>query len=131
MKEILCEAFCAALDVVAVPGGYAVETPYRNADGDPLLLYYVRDATGEKWRIEDDGTQIPLLEANGVSVRGQSRGAALGALEAEYGATFDDEERSLRTPYMTEAELGAASLRFVALLLRLQDLALLRSEQRE
>lgn len=124
MKDILCKAFCAALDVVSVPGGYAVETPYKNSDGDPLLLYYVRDATGQ-WRIEDDGTQIPLLEANGVDIRGQSRGEALRFLTEEYGASFDAEERTLHTPYLDESELGDASLRFVALLLRIQDLELL------
>lgn len=125
MKELLCQAFCAALTMRSVPGGYVVETPYANADGDPLLLYYVRQGTSETWRIEDDGTQVPLLEANGVDISGQSRGEAPGFLLSQYGASFDQEGRTLQTPYMPETELGSASVKFVALLLRLQDLALL------
>lgn len=124
MKDVLCKAFCAALECRSVPGGYAVETPYHNADGDPLLLYFVR-STPSKWRIEDDGTQIALLEANGVDIGGRSRGEALGALLKEYGVRFDQEARTLCSPTMDEADLGEASLRFVALLLRIQDLALL------
>lgn len=125
MINMLCQAFCTALTIRSVPGGYVLETPYTNIDGDPLLLYYVREATGDAWRIEDDGTQVPLLEANGVDIRGQSRGEALDFLLHEYGAQFDDDTRTLRTPYMIEGDLGGASVKFVALLLRLQDLALL------
>ena len=125
MKDMLCQAFCAALTVQSVPGGYAVETPYQNSDGDPLLLYYIREASGKSWRIEDDGSQVPLLEANGVDIRGQSRGEALDFLLTEYDATFDQDARTLRTSYLPEAELGVASIKFVALLLRLQDLLLL------
>ena len=125
MKDALCKAFCAAITMRSVPGGYAVETPYENSDGDPLLLYYVRDSAARSWRIEDDGTQVPLLEANGVDIRGESRGEALGLLLTEYGATFDPDTRTVRTGYMPEAELGASSIKFVALWLRLQDLALL------
>lgn len=125
MKEILCQAFCAALDIRPVPCGHAVQTPYVNGDGDPLLLYYVRGATGGKWRIEDDGMQVPYLEASGVDLRGQSRGEAMDYLLREYGAYFDPDARMIYTSFMSEQNLGAASIKFVALLLRLQDLALL------
>jgi hypothetical protein len=125
MREILCHAFCAALNVRAVPAGYAVETPYVNADGDPLLLYYIRGATAAQWRIEDDGTQVPFLEANGVDISGRARGEALEFLLREYGAYFDPEARVIHTTFLPETELGEASIKFVALLLRLQDLALL------
>jgi uncharacterized protein DUF1828 len=125
MKDILCQAFCSSLKMRQVPCGYAVETPYSNSDGDPLLLYYVRDPTGHQWSIEDDGTQVPFLEANGVDLSGQARGEAFEYLLAEYGASFDREERNIHTSFMPEAELGHASIKFVAMLLRLQDLALL------
>jgi len=124
MKEILCNAFCAALQCRSVPGGYAVELPYQNADGDPLLLYYIRLSPTE-WRIEDDGTQVALLEANGVDLGGRSRGGALNSLLSEYDVTFDQDARTLSSPALKEGDLGEASLSFVALLLRLQDLALL------
>jgi len=124
MKELLCQAFCAALNVRPVPAGFAVETPYANADGDPLLLYYIKGVPGE-WRIEDDGTQVPFLEANGVDLTGKARGKALDFLLTEYGAYFDSEERLIHTTFLPEKEIGEASIKFVALLLRLQDLALL------
>lgn len=123
MKDLLCEAFCASLDVKSVPVGYAVRTPYENADGDPLLVYFVRDERG--WRLEDDGTQVPLLEASGVDVSGKSRGEAFSSLLAEYGALFDADRRTLSSEPLPQNEVGAAAVRFVALLLRLQDLALL------
>jgi hypothetical protein len=125
MKDLLCQAFCASLKVRAVPVGYAVETPYTNADADPLLLYYVRDGLGKKFRIEDDGTQVPFLEANGVDLKGQARGEAFQYLLTEYGSYYDAEARVIHTTYLPESELGEASIKFVALLLRLQDLALL------
>jgi Domain of unknown function DUF1828 len=125
MKDLLCQAFCSALKIRAAPCGWAVETPYCNGDGDPLLLYYVKDPTGQQWSIEDDGTQIPFLEANGVDQSGQARGEALEYLLTEYGVFFDREERSVHTTFMPESDLGTASIKFVALLLRLQDLALL------
>lgn len=125
MKEILCQAFCESLSIKQVPCGVAVQTPYSNSDGDPLLLYYVKDITGRNWSIEDDGTQVPFLEANGVDLRGQARGEALDYLLSEYGASLDQEDRVIQTRPLSIDELGEASIKFVALLLRLQDLALL------
>lgn len=123
MKDLLCKAFCASLDVRTVPVGYVVRTPYDNADGDPLLVYFVRE--GRSWRLEDDGTQVPWLEANGVDIGGKSRAAAFSSLLTEYGATFDYDRRTLASEPLDEDEVGAAAVRFVGLLLRLQDLALL------
>jgi hypothetical protein len=124
-KDMLCSAFCASLNIRTVPAGYAVETPYTDSDGDPLVLYYVRQGTGDRWRIEDDGTQVPLLEANGVDLSGKARGEALSYLLTEYGAYYDREARVIHTTFHSRDLLGAASIKFVALLLRLQDLALL------
>jgi hypothetical protein len=124
MKHLICDAFCASLEVRQVPAGYAVCTPYANADGDPLLVYFVKDERG-RWRLEDDGTQVPLLEANGVDLSGRSRGDAFDLLLEEYGAQFNKDARTLYSPPLPESELGAAAVRFVGLLLRLQDLALL------
>jgi len=124
MKDLLCTAFCASLDVRRVPAGYAVRTPYSNADGDALLVYFVRDGSTH-WRIEDDGTQIPLVEAGGVDLGGKARSEAFHALLNEYGARFDKDDRTVYIPSLPEEELGGAAVRFVGLLLRLQDLALL------
>lgn len=125
MKDILCQAFCKSLDVRSVPIGYAVRTPYENSDGDPLLVYFRREGATGRWRIEDDGTQIALLEAHGVDLGGKARGEAFRALLDEYGAFFNKDERTVHTPSLSEVELGDATVRFVGLLLRLQDLSLL------
>lgn len=124
MKELLCQAFCDGLDIRPVPAGYALRTPYMTADGDALLIYLVRTADN-RWRLEDDGTQVPMLEANGVDLSRGTRAAAFHALLSEYAAEFDAEERTIRSQPMTEVDAGAAALGFMALLLRLQDLALL------
>jgi Domain of unknown function DUF1828 len=124
MKHLICDVFCASLEVRSVPAGYAVSTPYSNADGDPLLIYFVRDER-QRWRLEDDGTQVPLLEANGVDLSGKARGEAFDALLDEYGVELNTHARTLCSPPLSEEELGAAAVRFVGLLLRLQDLALL------
>lgn len=124
MKHLLCQAFCDALEVRPVPVGWAIQTPYTDAGGDPLLLYLVRD--NEKgWRLEDDGNQVPMLEACGVDLGGKSRREAFGYLLQEFGARFDTEERTLCSVSLSEMEIGAAAMRFIGLLLRLQDLALL------
>jgi len=127
VKELVCEAFCASLEVVQVPAGYAVSTPYANADGDRLMLYFVRDERS-RWRIEDDGTQVPWLEANGVDLSGTPRGEAFQELLDEYDAQYNKDSCTIYTPPLDEAELGAAAVRFVGLLLRLQDLALLNPQ---
>ena len=124
MKHLICEAFCASLDVRNVPAGFAVSTPYANADGDPLLIYFVKDERS-RWRLEDDGAQVPLLEANGVDLTSKMRGGAFDALLEEYGAKFDKDSRTIYSPPLAEVEIGVAAVRFVGLLLRLQDLALL------
>jgi len=126
-KEILCSAFCASLSIRSVPAGYAVTTPYSNSDGDPLILYYVRQGFGDRWRIEDDGTQVALLEANGVNLATKKgpRAEALDYLLTEYGAAFDRDARVIHTTFHARGDLGPASIKFVALLLRLQDLELL------
>lgn len=101
-----------------------MRTPYRNSDGDQLLLYFVKDERG-RWRIEDDGTQVPLLEASGVAIGGKARGEVFTTLLDEYDAQFDTDARTIFTPPLHDSELGTAAVRFVGLLLRLQDLALL------
>lgn len=123
-KELICEAFCAALDIRAVPAGFAVKTPYGDADGEPILIYFVKDQRG-RWRIEDDGTRVPWLEASGVDISGKARGEAFDALLEEYGANFDSDTRTIFTSPLSEEQLGPSAVQFSALLLRLQDLALL------
>jgi hypothetical protein len=124
MKDLLCEAFCDSLDVRTIPAGFAVRTPYATLDGDPLLLYLMRERD-DLWRIEDDGAQVALVEGSGADLSGKTRREVFERLLHEYGASFDENTRTLSTPPYAQGVLGSAALRFVGLLLRLQDLALL------
>jgi hypothetical protein len=123
-KELICAAFCDGLDIRSVPAGYAVTTPYTNSDGDPILIYCVHDERG-RWRLEDDGTQVPLLEASGVDMSGASRKGAFQQLLDEYGVQFNVTAQTLYSDPLQDSELGEAAIRFIGLLLRLQDLSLL------
>lgn len=124
MKELLCRAYCEALEVRKVPAGFAVRTPYSTSDGDPLLVYFIRTEDG-RIRLEDDGSQVPMLEANGVDLAKGTRARVFETLLSEYSAYFDRDKRTIFTSPLSEEEVGAATVSFSALLLRLQDLFLL------
>lgn len=123
MKELLCRAFCGALELTKVPVGFALRTPFSTSDGDPIIVYMIKEHY--KWRLEDDGTQVPMLEANGVDLTRGTRRAAFEALLKEYGVHFDRDSRTLRTPLLAEDAVGAAAFSMATLVLRLQDLAIL------
>ena len=123
MKDALCKAFCDSIELRKVPSGYAVTTPFLLADGDPILFYVIEKSGA--FQIEDDGTQVAAIEASGVDLRSGARSEAFQALQSEYGLTFDEDTRVLRTGLMQKDELPCAALRTIAALLRLQDLALL------
>ena len=130
MKEALCRAFCGDLTLTDVPVGYAVSTTFLRDDGDSVGFYIVRDRQrADRFRIEDDGTTIPFLEAGGVEFSTETRSAAFTALLDTYQVEFDEDEMLLHTAVVNEAELPAAAMRFVALLLRVSDFLLLTREK--
>lgn len=129
MKEQLCQAFCAELNVERVPAGWAVSTPFRQPDGDPIMFFVVTvDSTTA--RLEDDGAQVALLETSGVSLdkRGQ-RYLAFTDLMQQHKAHYDDDLGVIRSDDLPVGEIPAAAVRFMALMLRLHDLALLSKER--
>jgi hypothetical protein len=128
MKEILCRAFCDSLQVHRVPSGYAITTSYTYEDGDPIILYAVtrRD---KFYQLEDAGVQIALLEGSGITISDGTRGEAFTSLLNEYGLEFDKQAMVVRTPEIPEADVGAAALKLLAFLLRLQDFMLLTPER--
>lgn len=129
MKERLCKAFCHELSVRNVPAGLAISTPFTLSSGEPLGFYIVGpDVTG-RYRIEDDGTTMPLIEAAGVDLDTPTRADAVTAMLDEYGAIYDTESGELTTLPVTEDSIPEKALLFVALLLRLQDLLLLKPER--
>jgi hypothetical protein len=129
MKADLCKAFCDELSVRDVPAGLAVSTGFSLSGGEPLGFYIVGpDLTG-RFRIEDDGTTMPLIEASGIDLETQTRAEAVAQMLEEYGAFYNPDSGELATPPLASEAIPARALKFVALLLRLQDLLLLRPER--
>ena len=129
MKQELCKAFCEHLTVRQVPAGLAVSTAFTFAEAEPVGFYIVGPDNLGRYRIEDDGSTIPLIEADGIDLETQTRAEAVDALLTEYGARYDAERGELITAPVSEDQIPAAALKFTALLLRLQDLALLTPER--
>jgi hypothetical protein len=123
MKEELCKAFCDELMVTIVPAGMAVTTPFAGPDGDHIGFYVVKE--GDNYRIEDDGVTLPYLEASGVEFGpGGTRGDALTELLSEYGVSIDVSTQEFFIGNLSENELPAASLKFVAFSLHVRDFML-------
>jgi hypothetical protein len=125
----LCEAFCGTLKVSKVPAGFAVGTGHRGTDGDPVGFYVIGPDINGKYRVQDDGLSMPTLEANGVDLSNASRLAAFESLRGEYGVEYDEESDEVMIVGVDEEHVGAASMRFVAFLLRLQDMLLMSIER--
>lgn len=129
MKEKLCQAFCERMFVDRVPAGWAVQTPYRLHDGDPVM-FFIMTISQDVARLEDDGTTIGLLEGDGVSL--DKRGAryeALNELLTQHDAEYDEQLGVIRTADMPIDDIADASVNFAALMLRIHDLALLSVER--
>lgn len=130
MKEALCEAFCGDLKLAEVPVGYAVTTTFRRDDGDSVGFYLVRDKTRPGvFRVEDDGTTIPFLEACGVEFSTETRSDAFAALLEGHGVEFDEDEMLLHTQSVNESELPKAAMRFLSFMLRINDFLLLTKDK--
>jgi hypothetical protein len=130
LKEALCQAFCGDLKLTDVPVGYAVTTTFRRDDGDSVAFYLVRDKTRPGiYRIEDDGTTIPFLEASGVEFATETRSEALTVLLENHGVAFDEDEMLLHTDSLTESELPKAAMRFLSFMLRINDFLLLTKDK--
>jgi hypothetical protein len=95
------------------------------ADGDPIGFYAVELRPNEAYRLEDDGTVVPLLEAIGVNLKSGTRRNAFVDLLSEYGFHFDEKSQTICSEALAVSDIPSASLRFMAVLIRLQDFQLL------
>ncbi len=129
MKEALCKEFCDQLRVRRVPAGLAVGTNFIGVNGDPIGFYIVGPNSSGQFRIEDNGATVPILESCGADLEIGSRATAFAELLREYGVEYDEERGELKTAPVSDADVPKVALRFVALLLRLQDLLLLTHER--
>lgn len=129
MKEALCAAFCAELNVERVPAGWAVSTPFRQPDGDPIM-FFVMTVNGETARIEDDGAQYAMIEAAGVSLdKKGTRFQAFTEMVEQHGAHYDSDEGVICTDDLHVADVPRAAIQFMGLMLRIHDLAMLTPER--
>lgn len=132
MKEALCRAFCDALVVNEVPVGFAVKTAFESDGGDAITFYIVQGDSPDQWRVEDDGATVANLDMLGVDVIGSGpRAVAFEELVQEYKVRLDPDDAILHTSYVAKEELPRLALAFLALLLRIQDFALMTRERVE
>jgi hypothetical protein len=110
MKELLCQAFCEDLTVRPVEAGLAVSTPFTLSSGELLGFYVVGPDASGRYRIEDDGTTMPLIEAAGVDLDTQTRQDAVSGLFEEYGANYDEDSGELSTPPIAHEQVPQRAL---------------------
>lgn len=128
-STFICKTFCESLRVRELQNGYAISTPYDTFVGDPLSFYAVRTDGTSAYRVFEDGTLIPHLEAAGATLENTSRHAALLQMLEEHGASFDDHTGELFRNVDDSDDLGAACLDFMALLIRVRDLLFMVQER--
>lgn len=124
VKDALCRAFCDSVQVNEVPDGLAIGTPFARNDGDLVGFFLIRGGDGLV-RIEDDGMTLPALVATGLDLSKGARAQELEDMLKLAGANYDPASCGLYTPWMNEADIAGAALRFTSLMLRINDLQLL------
>ncbi len=129
IKDDLCKAFCGTLAVHRVPAGYAVGTGYEGMGGDDIGFYVIGPDAEDMYVIQDDGMCVTAIEATGTDLNNKSRQAMFSELREQYGIHFDKDTSELKTGSVSAEDIGAASLRFMAFLLRIQDLILTSNER--
>ena len=129
MKDQLCKAFCDEIQIRTVPFGLAVCTGFDGFTGDPIGFYISKPDASGMYRIQDDGQTVFHLESVGADLDIQTRHEAFLSLLDEYGFKYDETEQVLQSDPLEEKEVPSKALRFVALLLRAQDLVLMIQER--
>ena len=129
--DSICREFCNSLSVREIRNGYAISTPYKNFLGDDLAFYALRNPEGEGFRLFDDGTIVPHLEAQGATLDNTTRLAALWDILNSYSAGYDDHRGELYMHVSGEQGLARAALDFMAIMLRVNDLLFMIQERAE
>ena len=128
IEETLFTAFCDGITVSAVPAGFAVSTGFEDASGDRIGFYLTKDDDTDMYRIEDDGSLVPTLMASGVDLTKGTREKLFQQILEQGRVIFDDDSRELRTHWLREEDVPAAAMRFVATLMRVANLSIVRPE---
>lgn len=129
IKDSLCEAFCGMLSVTKVPVGFAVGTGHEGMNGDHIGFYVIGPNIQGKYHIQDDGLTISALEAEGADLLNKSRNLMFTELREQYAIQYDEDSGELKSACVDDAHVGSESLRFMAFMLRVQDLLLTTHER--
>lgn len=124
LKDVLSRTFLDNIDVRSVPMGLAVRSPFSDGSGDPVT-FYVRE-TGDGYQLEDDGEFLSHLVASGVDIERGQRRQLLDSVLSTCGAIWDPETFEIRS--LPISDVAAASVNFLAALIRVRDLELLTRE---
>jgi len=131
VKKELCAAFCHDLRVTKVAAGLAVGTAFQKSDGDNIEFYVIGPDHAGMYRVQDDGTTVPYLEACGADLGIETRAEAFNDILSEYGVTYDETTFEITSEPLSKELVPKAGLKLVAALLRLQDLIFMTRERSE
>ena len=129
--ESLCRAFCGQLRVREIPKGYAISMPFESFPGEDLAFYAIKSGDEGGYRIFEDGTLVPHLEAAGATLDNETRSEALASMLQEHRSSFDDYRGEFFRTVKPGETLEEACLDFMSLLIRARDLLLLVREKAE
>ena len=127
LKQTLCEAFCGAIDVRAVPSGLAISSAFEDSSGDRISFYLTETPDG--YAAEDDGSYLADLVARDIPITQGTRGQILDDILAQSKAYWDRETYEIRTePFTSADDLPSRVIAFISSLIRVRDLELITRE---
>jgi hypothetical protein len=125
LSDRLCKAFCASIDVRAVPSGFAISSAFEDESGDPITFYLNKSDDDQTFVVEDDGAFLAHLIAKDIAIDQGARGQLLDAILGRAGAYWDRETYEIRSSPFHDRDLTTRVIEFLSSLIRLRDLELL------
>ena len=122
----LCSTFCGAIDVRAVPSGFAVSSAFEDSSGDRITFYLTESEEG--FQIEDDGDYLAHLIARDIPIHEGTRGQLLDAILAQGRAYWDRETFEIKSGIFPANDLSKRTIEFLSSLIRVRDLELVTRE---
>lgn len=122
LRDQICEALCKGFQVRKVPMGFAIASAFDWFTGDKMVFY--ARTKGALVRFEDSGGTLFELEGAGVDLSSHTRMESLRDLCRENHVQFDEDEATFFTNYVKVEEVGLAAIRFMAFMIRVQDMLL-------
>ncbi len=129
MKAEICKAFCDSVSVRSVPAGVAISTDIASINGDPIGFYAVGPLADGRYRLEDSGLIIPYLYSVGADLENATRRTTFEEILRSESASWNEDSLEIISEPMQKAAVPAAALRFVSLLLRINDMAFMAQER--